>query len=98
LDIYVTNFIDPDFTGFPTDKFPGNRRQLYKNMLSETGEFKFVEVADDDLAGVHKDGGLESYSYDPKFRDNPNAKEAKQNNATMYRNGKLVGEVADHSW
>ncbi|MES2938967.1 MAG: CRTAC1 family protein [Pseudomonadota bacterium] len=91
LDIVVVNFIDPDFTGFTRDNFAGNRRQVYKNMLSETGELKFVDIADDELAGVHKAGGVESYSY------HPGTNKKQQNSLDMYK-GKQVGEPADHSW
>jgi hypothetical protein len=91
LDVMVVNFIDPDFTGFGHDTFAGNRRQLYKNMLVETGTLKFQDIADDDLAGIHKQGGVESYSYRP-------GKNPQTPNSTEFFNGKQVAEAADHSW
>lgn len=93
LDVYVTNFIDPDYTGFPVKDFAGNRNQLYKNMLVEEGKLRFEDVADIDLAGVHVGGTVESYSYYPD-----RAKDHGELNSDHIYGGTQVGETADHSW
>ncbi len=45
LDLFVTNFIDPDYWGFGMPTFPGNPNTLWINQLSETGELTFIESA-----------------------------------------------------
>ena len=46
LDLYVSNFIDPDFWGFGAEAFGGTRNTLWINQLTETGKFSFVESAE----------------------------------------------------
>lgn len=92
LDLYVVNFYDPDFWGFGVDRFAGHRNQLYKNLLSETGEFKFSDVASDlKVAGMHIEEGLTSSVYFPDTGKHEHISE-------QYVEGKQVGEQADHSW
>lgn len=94
LDIYVTNFLDPDYYGFGTKKFAGNRNQLYKNMLSETGKLDFVDVAEElKISGMHDEEGLSSTIY-----MKVNGKGSEVNTSDHIIDGKQVGEKADHSW
>ncbi len=92
LDLYVVNFHDPDYWGFGMDRFAGHRNQLYKNLLKETGELKFVDVASElKVAGLHPDEGLASSIYFPAL-----GKEVTISKQIV--DGEQVGEEADHSW
>ncbi len=92
LDLYVANFYDPDHWGFGIDRFAGHRNQLYKNLLQETGEFKFIDMASElKVAGLHPEEGLASSVYFPEH-----GKEITISKQLV--GGKQVGEEADHSW
>ncbi len=92
IDIYVANFLDADFHGFSMSRFAGNRNQLYLNQLAETGELTFKESAlDYGVAGLHKEEGLPSSVYFDRLGGSVEIGEQRVG-------GKLVGEVADHSW
>ncbi len=92
LDLYVVNFYDPDHWGFGMDRFAGHRNQLYKNLLQESGEFKFTDVAGElKVAGVHPEEGLASSVYFPVHGE-------EQTISKQYVGGVQVGEEADHSW
>ncbi|NKB24317.1 MAG: hypothetical protein GKR87_08080 [Kiritimatiellae bacterium] len=66
LDLYVCNFIDPDFYGFGISRFAGNRNQLYVNQLVETGTLTFKEMAlEKKVAGLHDEEQLPHTSYFP---------------------------------
>ncbi|NKB24369.1 MAG: hypothetical protein GKR87_08350 [Kiritimatiellae bacterium] len=92
LDIYVVNFLDPDFFGFGVDQFAGNRNEFYMNQLAETGILHFKESAKTyGVAGLHEEEGLAAeiwISAEQRFK------------SVAYQTyaGKPVGEVADHSW
>jgi len=92
LDLYVSNFGDPDFWGFGAKSFAGQRNQLYVNQLSETGELKFVNRAEDmKVSGLHDQEGLASGVW------NPITGQLMKTSLTMV-DGRQVGEKADHSW
>lgn len=92
LDLYVANFLDPDHWGFGMDRFAGNRNQLYKNLLAETGELKFKDVASElKVAGLHPDEDLDSSIYFPQHGEQVTI-------SKQFVNGEQVGEEADHSW
>ena len=92
LDIYISNFIDPDFWGFGMDKFAGQPNELWINQLEETGELKFVEKAEEyKVAGLHIEENLPNTMYDRKNDKMFETSEYKHN-------GKQVGRRADHSW
>lgn len=92
LDMYVTNFLDPDYYGFGSKRFAGHRNQLYKNMLAETGGLSFSEIGMDlKVSGLHDEEGLSSSVY--------MANEGKEVEISYHVvDGKQVGEKADHSW
>lgn len=92
LDLYVANFIDPDFWGFGALGFAGNRNQLYKNLLVETGELRFVDVAGElGVAGLHRDEHLPAGVWLPWLEQEVAMGEQRLG-------GRRVGEAADHSW
>jgi len=92
LDVYIANFLDPDFWGFGADKFAGNRNELYINQLTETGELSFKQVAEEyRVAGLHKEENLPSSQYWPRKQDFVKI-------ADQTHKGQQVGEEADHSW
>lgn len=92
LDMYVANFQDPDFYGFGATRFSGQPNQLYKNMLIETGELRFEDVAEAlGVSGYHEKENLSSSMYLSN-----QGKEVEIND--QYVEGKQVGEKADHSW
>lgn len=92
LDVYVSNFLDPDFWGFGMATFAGERNQLYVNRLSETGELVFRDAALElGVAGLHEDEELGSGPWDPKLD------RAVPISASTV-DGKPVGERADHTW
>lgn len=92
LDFYVSNFLDPDFWGFATTSFAGNRNELYINQLVETGKLTFKESAREwGVAGLHDEEGLPATVHFPNLgKDMPIGEEIVD--------GKKVGEKADHSW
>ncbi len=92
LDLYVVNFYDPDHWGFGMERFAGHRNQLYKNLLKETGEFKFEDVAGElKVAGYHPEEDIATDVYFPVHGEN-------QPISKQFVGGKQVGEEADHSW
>lgn len=92
LDFYVSNFLDPDFWGFGTTSFAGNRNELYINQLSETGKLTFKESAREwGAAGLHDEEGLPATVRFPGRAEDVAIGEA-------LVDGKKVGEKADHSW
>ncbi len=92
LDIYVANFVDPDFWGFGSKNFPGNRNQLYLNQISNTGELKFINAAETmKVSGLHDKENLTSTTYYPEF-------DRFEYNALMTFGDQQAGEKADHSW
>ena len=92
LDLYVTNFYDPDYWGFGTDRFGGQRNQFYVNQLSETGTLSFVESAEDlKIAGLHDEEGLSSTMF---FSDQGKEIEISE----LIVDGEMIGDKADHSW
>ncbi len=92
LDVYISNFVDPDFWGFGIDQFGGHPNEFWVNQLVETGEFKFIEKAKEfKIAGLHDEENLPSSMYDHK------KKELFECSEHIYK-GKQVGMKADHSW
>ncbi len=92
LDLYVVNFYDPDHWGFGMERFAGHRNQLYKNLLQESGELKFKDVAGElKVAGYHPDEDLATSVYFPIYGE-------EQPISKQYVGGVQVGEEADHSW
>lgn len=92
LDVYVTNFTDPDFWGFGDTHFGGQRNQLYVNQLVETGTLSFVNRAEDlGVAGLHVEEEMGSGPYVP-------SEGAVRRSGRHIVDGEQVGEEADHSW
>ena len=92
LDVYILNFIDPDFWGFGAKQFSGNPNELWINQLAETGNLTFEEKAlDYGVAGLHEEENLPSSMWD---RNNQTTVE---DNNMIYK-GELIGAKADHSW
>ncbi len=92
LDVYISNFIDPDFWGFGLSKFAGHPNELWINQLEETGKLTFVEKAKEyKVAGLHIEENLPSTMYDQKNNKMFETSDQK------YK-GKQVGLRADHSW
>ena len=92
LDVFVGNFVDPDYWGFGALRFPGNRNTLWVNQLKETGEFKFVEVGRDMGVSGECDLGIIDCSIPL-----PNG-EILEDPANLKLKGKQIGENATHSW
>ena len=92
LDIFVANFIDPDFWGFGLKTFPGSPNTLFINQLQETGELKFIEAAE--KFGVS--GAFDQNIIDPSL-PLPNG-ELVENSAIYEFNGEKIGQNATHSW
>lgn len=92
LDIYVSNFTDPDFWGFGSSAFSGQRNQLYVNQLAETGKFVFVDKAENlKISGLHDQEGISDGMW------NAITKKQMVISEDFFR-GKQVGEKADHTW
>ncbi len=92
LDLYVANFVDPDYVGFGSKHFPGNQNQLYLNQLSETGELRFVNAERTmKVSGRHEEEALVSTTYYSESNQF-------EYNSAMIIDGKQKGEKADHSW
>jgi hypothetical protein len=92
LDVYICNFIDPDFWGFGRRDFGGHPNELWINQLAETGELTFKEMAVElGVAGLHEEENLPSSMW-----DEVNQKEV--DNSTHIFKGEQVDKKADHSW
>lgn len=92
LDIYITNFIDPDFWGFGIKDFAGHPNTLWINQLAETGKLSFKEQAKAyGVAGLHIEENLPSSHWDRE-------KGALSDNSKQTYKGEQVGKRADHSW
>ncbi len=92
LDIYVSNFADPDFWGFGATAFSGQRNQLYVNQLVETGKFTFIDKSEEfKVSGLHDQEGLADGMW------NPITKKQMVVSEDHFR-GRQVGEKADHTW
>jgi hypothetical protein len=92
LDIYVSNFLDPDYWGFGAKRFSGNRNELYVNQLAESGKLAFKESALDlGVAGLHDEEKLPATVFVPGT-----GKEIEIGDMTI--DGEKIGEKADHSW
>ncbi|WNJ18771.1 CRTAC1 family protein [Pontibacter sp. G13] len=92
LDIYIVNFIDPDFWGFGATEFAGHPNELWVNQLSETGKMSFVEMAAEfGVAGLHEEEDLPSSMWDPK-------RKAFFDDDDQIYDGEPIGKRADHSW
>ncbi|MDP5210665.1 CRTAC1 family protein [Microbulbifer sp. 2205BS26-8] len=92
LDLYVANFLDPDYWGFGAKYFAGNRNQLYINRLVDTGKLTFQDKsATFNVSGLHLEEGLEASVW--RDKDQSFFKTSKH-----IVDGKQVGEQADHSW
>ncbi len=92
LDIYMGNFLDPDFWGFGAETFAGNRNELWINQLAETGKFNFEEKAIEyKCSGLFKEENL-----DPSL-PRRGGKDLEDSSVSTY-NGKQVGEHASHTW
>ncbi len=92
LDVYITNFIDPDFWAFGATNFGGHRNTLWINQLSETGEFSFVEKAQEwGVAGLPEVEPIEDKIPLPNggFQEDAGVQTVE---------GEQVGENAEHSW
>ena len=93
LDLYVNNFLDPDFFGFALHQFSGNRNQLYINQLSETGKLTFKDEATGmQVSGLHLEENISSNFYNVLEKRNI------ENTSRQLFNDQVVGEQADHSW
>ncbi len=92
LDIFVGNFVDPDYWGFGAYRFPGNRNTFWINQLKETGEFTFKEMARDFGVSGECDLGIIDCAVPL-----PNGKILKDP-AALKINGKQIGENATHAW
>jgi len=91
LDIYIGNFLDPDFWGFGTPTFAGNRNTLWINQLSETGKFGFEEKAQEfNCSGL----ATENINFDLPRRGTDDL----ENSAIAKYKGVQVGEEAGHTW
>ncbi|MEW5250676.1 CRTAC1 family protein [Microbulbifer discodermiae] len=92
LDLYVANFLDPDYWGFGAKYFAGNRNQLYINQLTETGNLTFLDKSETfNVAGLHLEEDLEASVWRDKQQDFFKT-------SMHIVEGKQVGEQADHSW
>ena len=92
LDVFVSNYQDPDFYGFGMRRFGGNQNELYLNQLAETGKLTFKSVARDwHVSGLIEEEGLEASMYFPS-----SGKREPIYEQTV--DGKPAGEKADHSW
>lgn len=92
LDIFIGNFVDPDFWGFGIEHFPGNPNTLYINQLAETGELRFKESAQAyGVDGVYAHNNIDYFFPlpDGSRQDNPGKLEHK---------GQQMGQEANHSW
>ena len=93
LDIFIANFIDPDFWGFGMERFPGNLNTLWINQLAETGTLKFKEAAIEyGVSGSCANNSIINCSI-----PYPNGKELSNPNEFKW-NGKKIGQNATHSW
>jgi hypothetical protein len=92
LDVFVTNYQDPDFYGFGMRRFGGNQNELYLNQLAETGKLTFKNVAREwGVSGLIEEHGLRAHMWFPS-----SGKEEPIYDQTV--EGKPAGEKADHSW
>ncbi len=92
LDIYICNFIDPDFWGFGLNQFGGHPNELWINQMAETGKLTFKESASSfKVAGLHDEENIPSSNWDGKSKTLVNDSDQKHN-------GKQIGKKADHSW
>ena len=92
LDIYIGNFLDPDFWGFGAEKFAGNRNTLWINQIAETGKLSFLEKGKEfACSGLFIDEGLDDSLPRP---DNQTLKESSD---VTYK-GQQIGEKAGHTW
>ncbi|MEA3292226.1 MAG: CRTAC1 family protein [Pseudomonadota bacterium] len=92
LDLYVGNFLDPDFWGFGARKFAGNRNQLYVNQLAETGRLTFKNMAENfGVAGLHEEENLQAGVWLEQA-------EKVVETSEHVVDGRQVGEKADHTW
>jgi hypothetical protein len=92
LDVFVTNYQDPDFYGFGMRRFGGNQNQLFLNQLAETGKLTFENAAKKwHVSGLIEEEGLKASMWFPSSgRDEPIYDQTVD--------GKPAGEKADHSW
>jgi hypothetical protein len=92
LDVFVTDYQDPDFYGFGMRRFGGNQNALWLNRLSETGKLGFENVAVEwGVSGLHDKHGLPASMWFPSSN-----KEEYIGDQVV--EGKPAGEKADHSW
>jgi len=92
LDLFVTNFIDPDFWGFGIPRFPGNPNTLWINQMSESGELRFIESATQFGVSGSCDAGIIDCSIPL-----PEGGTLKDPNKLMFK-GVQQGFNATHSW
>src|SRR5262249_52174818 len=92
LDVFVTNYQDPDFYGFGMRRFGGNQNELYLNQLAETGKLTFKNVANGwGVSGLIDEPHLKASMWFPSSgKDEEIAEQSVE--------GKPAGEKADHSW
>ena len=92
LDLFIGNFLDPDFWGFGMERFPGNPNTLFVNQLAETGELKFVESAEKYGVSGSCSTGIMDCSLPL-----PNGKSVKD--PGVYKlNGRTIGHNTTHTW
>ena len=92
LDLYIGNFLDPDFWGFGAETFAGNRNELWLNQLSETGKFDFKELAIEyKCSGLFKEENLDS------SLPRRGGKDLEDSSISKYK-GQQIGEHASHTW
>ena len=61
LDVFVSNYQDPDFYGFGMRRFGGNQNELYLNQLAETGKLTFKSAAREwHVSGLIDEEGLKA--------------------------------------
>jgi len=92
LDVFVTDYQDPDFYGFGMRRFGGNQNALWINQLAETGKLAFENHAVDwGVSGLHDKHGLPATMWFPSSNKEEYIGE-------QIVEGKPAGERADHSW
>lgn len=100
LDVFVSNYQDPDFWGFGMSHFGGNRNELYLNQLADSGRLTFRSAAEAwHVSGLVDGGEAPGAGADrlPATMWVPGrGREVEIAGQTV--GGRPAGEKADHSW